>query len=247
VKLIVTEKDSAARKIAEILGGKVTVQEHGRGRQKVRSYHFTHDGGDAVAIGLRGHVMETVFPNTYKRWSLKYLGDMIEKPDLAWVVDGGAAGTLAALRAVAKGATELVIATDYDREGELIGHEALEILRGDALELDCGLALLAALEIRDRQLAGDLRLQLVLRVIAAVLLEHDRGLVPLLRREQQGRRIELRLGAGRRRRRHRCNAEVLPHGTGGVTGSLHGLGLPVDRRGAAFRDFGHLRVVRGQA
>jgi DNA topoisomerase IA len=105
VKLIVTEKDSAARKIAEILGGKVAVKEHGRGRQKVRSYHFTYDGGDAVAIGLRGHVMQTVFPNTYKRWSLKYLGDMIEKPDLAWVVDGSAAGTLAALRTVAKGAT----------------------------------------------------------------------------------------------------------------------------------------------
>ena len=138
MKLIVTEKDSAARKIAEILGGKVAVKEHGRGRQKVRSYHFTYDGGDAVAVGLRGHVMETVFPNTYKRWSLKYLGDMIERPDLAWVVDGGAAGTLAALRAVAKGATELVIATDYDREGELIGHEALEILRGDALKHNPG-------------------------------------------------------------------------------------------------------------
>ncbi len=138
MKLIVTEKDSAARKIAEILGGRPTVKEHGRGRQKVKSYHFAHDGGDAVAIGLRGHVMETVFPNTYKRWSLKYLGDMIEKPDLAWVVDGGAAGTLAALRAAAKGATELIIATDYDREGELIGHEALEILRGDALKHNPG-------------------------------------------------------------------------------------------------------------
>ncbi len=134
MRLIVTEKDSAARKIAEILGGKVAVKEHGRGRLKVRSYHFTEDGAESVAIGLRGHVMETVFPNTYRRWSLKYLGDMIEKPDLAWVVDGGAAGTLAALRAVAKGADEVVIATDYDREGELIGHEALEILRGDALK-----------------------------------------------------------------------------------------------------------------
>ena len=27
----------------------------------------------AVAVGLRGHVMETIFPNTYRRWSLKYL------------------------------------------------------------------------------------------------------------------------------------------------------------------------------
>ncbi len=138
MKLIITEKDSAARKIAEILGGKPSVKEHGRGRQKVRSYHFALDGDDAVAIGLRGHVMETVFPNTYKRWSLKHLGDMIERPDLAWVVGGAAAGTLAALRTVAKGATEVVIATDYDREGELIGHEALEILRGDALKHNPG-------------------------------------------------------------------------------------------------------------
>ena len=135
MKLIVTEKADAARKIADILGGgKATVKEHGRGRQKVRSYHFKLDGDDAVAIGLRGHVMETIFPDRYRRWSLKHLGEMIEDPDLAWVVDGGSAGTLAALRSVAKGATELVIATDYDREGELIGHEALEILRGDALK-----------------------------------------------------------------------------------------------------------------
>ncbi len=134
MKLIVTEKDSAARKIADILGGKVTVKEHGRGRQKVRSYHFDHEGAEAVAVGLRGHVMQSVFPNTYRRWSLKYLGEMIARPDLAWVVDGGSATTLTALRSAAKGATDVVIATDYDREGELIGHEALQILRGDALK-----------------------------------------------------------------------------------------------------------------
>ena len=134
MRLIVTEKDSAARKIAEILGGRVSVREHGRGRQKVRSYAFEWDGAPATAIGLRGHVMESVFPNTYRRWSLKYLEKMIREPDLAWMVDGGAASTLAALRTAAKGADELFIATDYDREGELIGHEALMILRGDALK-----------------------------------------------------------------------------------------------------------------
>jgi DNA topoisomerase-1 len=134
VRLIVTEKDSAARKIADILGGRATVHEHGRGKQKVRSYGFEWDGVPATAIGLRGHVMESVFPNTYKRWSLKYLERMIREPDLAWVVDGGAASTIAALRAAAKGADELYIATDYDREGELIGNEALAILRGDALK-----------------------------------------------------------------------------------------------------------------
>ena len=134
MRLIVTEKDSAARKIAEILGGTVTVKEHGRGRQKVNSYHFEHGDDEAVAVGLRGHVMETVFPKSYRRWSLKHLGEMIDDPDLAWVVGGGTATTLLALRSAAKGATEVVIATDYDRDGELIGHEALEILRGDALK-----------------------------------------------------------------------------------------------------------------
>jgi DNA topoisomerase-1 len=133
VKLIITEKDSAAQKIAQILGGPTVVKEHGRGKQKVKSYSFEHDGEPTVAVGLRGHVMETVFPNTYRRWSLKHLGEMIRKPDLAWIVDGGSAGTVAALRAAAKGADVVIIATDYDREGELIGHEALEILRGDAL------------------------------------------------------------------------------------------------------------------
>jgi DNA topoisomerase IA len=37
VRLIVTEKDSAAKKIAAVLGRDVEVKEHGRGRQKVRS------------------------------------------------------------------------------------------------------------------------------------------------------------------------------------------------------------------
>ncbi len=133
MRLIVTEKDSAAQKIAQILGGDVRTLEHGRGKQRVKSYHFTWQDEEAVAVGLRGHVMETVFPESYRRWSLKYMEEMIGEPRLAWVTDGGAASTIAALREAAKGATEVIIATDYDREGELIGEEALALLRGDAL------------------------------------------------------------------------------------------------------------------
>ena len=134
MRLIVTEKDSAAQTIAQILGGgTVRTREHGRGKQRVKSYHFTWQDDEAVAVGLRGHVMETVFPESYRRWSLKYMDRMIGEPRLAWVTDGGATSTVAALREAAKGATEVIIATDYDREGELIGAEALTILRGDAL------------------------------------------------------------------------------------------------------------------
>ncbi|HJW76869.1 MAG TPA: hypothetical protein VJ787_14605, partial [Thermoleophilia bacterium] len=80
MRLIVTEKDSAAQKIAQILGAGVSTREHGRGKLRVRSYHFTWEGRDAVAIGLRGHVMETVFPDFYRRWSLKYMDRMIDEP-----------------------------------------------------------------------------------------------------------------------------------------------------------------------
>jgi DNA topoisomerase-1 len=131
--LIVTEKDMAAQKIASILGDRVEVTRHGSGKQKVNSYAFSYNGRPAVAIGLRGHVMHTTFPERYRRWSLKNLLEIIRDPDLDWVVDGGAVSVLAALRAVAKGADELIVATDFDREGELIGHEALQILRGAAL------------------------------------------------------------------------------------------------------------------
>jgi DNA topoisomerase-1 len=132
--LIITEKDMAARKIADILGGPVDVTRHGSGRQKVSSYSFEWDGRPVVAIGLRGHVMRTAFPERYKRWSLKNLREIIREPDFAWVVDGGAQTVTGALRAAAKGAAQVIIATDFDREGELIGREALAILSGEALK-----------------------------------------------------------------------------------------------------------------
>jgi len=132
--LIITEKDMAARKIADILGDHVEVTRHGSGRQKVSSYSFDWEGRPTVAIGLRGHVMRTAFPERYKRWSLKNLHEMIRDPDFVWVVDGGAQTVLGALRAASRGAGELIIATDYDREGELIGNEALAILGGEALK-----------------------------------------------------------------------------------------------------------------
>ena len=130
--LIITEKDMAAQKIAAILGKRVETTRHGSGRQKVSSYSFTWNDRPVVAIGLRGHVMRTILPERYKRWSLKNLQEIIRNPDLAWVVDGGAQSVLGALRTAARGAEEVIIATDYDREGELIGHEALTILCGEA-------------------------------------------------------------------------------------------------------------------
>ena len=58
MKLVVTEKNIAAQKIAELLGtGKPKAD-------KVYStpiYRFTRDGEDWVTIGLRGHILEPNF------------------------------------------------------------------------------------------------------------------------------------------------------------------------------------------
>jgi len=60
VGLICAERDSATRKIADILGGEVTLKEYGRGRQKVRSYSLGfRDDGAVAAYGRRPPLLAT--------------------------------------------------------------------------------------------------------------------------------------------------------------------------------------------
>ena len=58
MKLVVTEKNDAAQKIADLLGATKPKAD------KVYStpvYRFTVDGEDWVTIGLRGHILEPDF------------------------------------------------------------------------------------------------------------------------------------------------------------------------------------------
>ncbi|MCL2889490.1 MAG: DNA topoisomerase, partial [Eggerthellaceae bacterium] len=59
MRLVVTEKNLAAQKIADLLG--VGIPE----KEKVYStpvYRFKRDGEDWVVIGLKGHILEPDFP-----------------------------------------------------------------------------------------------------------------------------------------------------------------------------------------
>jgi len=119
MELIVTEKDNAARRIAEILGGSDASVE---GRGDVNVYRW----GDRRVVGLSGHVVGLDFPPEYEEWRdvrpVELVdADVVKRPTQEAIV--------AALRSLARDADRVVIATDYDREGELIGKEAYELVR----------------------------------------------------------------------------------------------------------------------
>ena len=167
MKLVVTEKNDAAQKIAELLGAKKPKAD------KVYStpvYRFEVDGEEWVTIGLRGHILEPDFTPAmvYKKrggWQgvteegetyPAELPDALPKPPFkkkkpftedgvelkSWKMDAlpylvyapieklpKEKEIIRSLKNLAKKADSIVIATDFDREGELIGADALSCVR----------------------------------------------------------------------------------------------------------------------
>ncbi|PKQ14403.1 MAG: DNA topoisomerase, partial [Actinobacteria bacterium HGW-Actinobacteria-8] len=160
MKLVVTEKNIAAKKLAEILAvGKPKTDKV----YNTPIYSFRRDGEDWVSVGLKGHILGVDFPQQLvydgawkaaweegaatkvtipdslavppwpkkkpftvdgvdlKTWKLLSL------PYLVWAPVGKVPAErelIRALKSLAKKADEIVIATDFDREGELIGSDA---------------------------------------------------------------------------------------------------------------------------
>ncbi len=123
MRLIVTEKNNSAKKIAEILGAANGGPASDK-TFKVPYYTWTDENGvDQMTIGLKGHVLGPAFPEGYSNWQKTDLHDLIDAELIKEPTDKN---VVKAIKKVAKEADELVIATDFDREGELIGLEALE-------------------------------------------------------------------------------------------------------------------------
>jgi DNA topoisomerase-1 len=120
MRLIVTEKNNSARKIADILSAGGATES---AAYKVPYYSWSDASGDHMTVGLKGHVMSPAFPDDYSNWQQTDLHDLIDAELTKEPTDKN---VVKAIRKLAKEATDIVIATDYDREGELIGLEALE-------------------------------------------------------------------------------------------------------------------------
>ncbi|WP_124060221.1 DNA topoisomerase I [Gordonibacter sp. Marseille-P4307] len=168
MKLVVTEKNDAAQKIADLLGASKPTKD------KVFStpvYRFTVDGEEWVTIGLRGHILEPDFTPTlvykkskgwqgvtvdgetvaaqvpsdldrppYKTKRKPFLADGIELK--SWKMDAlpylvyapieklpKEKDIIRSLKNLAKKCDSVIIATDFDREGELIGSDALSCIQ----------------------------------------------------------------------------------------------------------------------
>jgi len=122
MRLIISEKANTAKKIAQFLSeGSVKEGKH----RSVPHHTFTWKGEATVSVGLKGHVLNPEYPEEYSNWQKVEPRELIDAEILKSVSEKGVAQAVTSL---AKKADSVVIATDFDREGELIGVEALSLV-----------------------------------------------------------------------------------------------------------------------
>jgi DNA topoisomerase-1 len=123
--LIITEKHDAAKRIAQILAGS---KPRSRRMGGTEVFQFN----DKIVLGLSGHIVGIDYPHGYNNWQ------KVDCKDLIWaeiVTRPLQKNIISALRSLGRQADMITIATDYDREGELIGVEALKIAREENPDL----------------------------------------------------------------------------------------------------------------
>jgi len=118
--LIVAEKDKTARRIAQIL-----FKDFKRLKKFGVNYYFS-PSQNAFVLGLKGHIVEVDFPEEYNDWRRTPLKALLRAKFVWRVKEKDVARLLAEL---GRKAERLTVATDYDREGELIGVEAVKIVK----------------------------------------------------------------------------------------------------------------------
>ena len=123
MKLVICEKNIAARRIAYILSeGKSKSTRLG----KTPVYEFIKDDDDWKVIGLRGHIINLDFPAGFNQWNKVNPSELIEVEPCKKVSEKSIA---ASLKSLVDKNPYVIVATDFDREGELIGVEVVDLLK----------------------------------------------------------------------------------------------------------------------
>ena len=124
-KLIITEKANAARRISTILSDGKSDYDSGGGVTVIK---FNAGGDDYTVVSLRGHIIELDYPDEYNDWGGISPVDMVYAEPVKKVK---VKSILGKIDEYAKTADEIIIATDFDREGELIGMETVTAIKAD--------------------------------------------------------------------------------------------------------------------
>ncbi|MFO7966944.1 MAG: DNA topoisomerase I [Archaeoglobaceae archaeon] len=116
--LVITEKNNTAKRIASILFDDVE-------QSKKYGVPFYQSNGTYV-VGLKGHIVALDFPQKYNNWKNVPYKALLK----AEIVKETTSKNIAKLlQSLGKEVDQVTVATDYDREGELIGMESLEFIK----------------------------------------------------------------------------------------------------------------------
>lgn len=123
--LIISEKSNAAARIASILSNG---NQRKHSIQGIPVFQFERGDIEYDVVGLRGHIVELDYPKEMRDWRRTDPKELV----LAETVKKVTAGRLInVLKELADGSDEIIMATDFDREGELIGLETVKIIGVD--------------------------------------------------------------------------------------------------------------------
>jgi len=121
-RLVISEKSNAAARVATILSDGSSKRKSVQG---VQVFNFEKDGDEYFVVGLRGHIIELDYPPEFNDWSKVDPAELVKTSPAKRVT---ALNILNTLRELARDCDEDIIATDFDREGELIGLETVTLM-----------------------------------------------------------------------------------------------------------------------
>ncbi|MDI6891823.1 MAG: DNA topoisomerase I [Actinomycetota bacterium] len=122
-ELIVCEKNNAAKRIAHILSaGKARMEKV----YNLPVYVFGNGEGETRCLGLKGHILKVDFPIQYQDWEKVEPAKLIDAPIVKVPIHKS---VVKVLQKLAEEADFIIIGTDFDREGELIGVDAINKIK----------------------------------------------------------------------------------------------------------------------
>ncbi len=128
-KLVICEKNISASRIAFILSNGEAKK---KSINKIPVWEFERDGDEYSVIGLRGHIVTLDYGEEYRQWRKDNLKKLARaKPEKKIL----APAIVAATKNMLDGVDEIIVATDFDREGELIGVDVLDLLDDSIIDI----------------------------------------------------------------------------------------------------------------
>ncbi|KAJ1977932.1 DNA topoisomerase 3-alpha [Dimargaris xerosporica] len=126
--LIVAEKPSQAREVARILSNGTCRKRPGKVPNFDFEYQFRNQTAQVTVTSVAGHVTRLEFAQGYRSWKMVDPVSLFEAP-LEKSINKGAEDLEHNLKKETRNMNILVIWTDYDREGENIGAEIVQICK----------------------------------------------------------------------------------------------------------------------